>query len=221
LRYKLSEGMRGGVGAEWETERELADPTLGFVLLTVGGSTLFFLGLTWLFEILMGIGWPLILVSVFLAVTLVQGPPSDIAAIASQKRNAPFLCAAWSARAMLILSLFLASSLTFSGGSVGWGPAALSVLILMPLVWLPLHQLRQFGLLALVGVLPAASLWSVGLITLSQAALLLVAFWLWFTGAASLGAALMTTIAAVAWLFAGNLLLTVLSVRGMKLERSD
>lgn len=219
MHYEFTEGMRRGVGPEWETERNLADPTLGLVLLTVGGSTLFFLGLTWLFEILMGIGWPLILASVFLAVTLVQGPPSHMAAKASQK-SAPFFCAAWAARAMLILSLFVSSSLTFSGGSVGWGRAALSALILMPMVWLPLHQLRQFGLLAFVGVLPAAYLWNIGLVTLSQAALLLVAFWSWFTGAASFGAALITTIAAVAWLFTGNLLLKVLSVRGMTDEKS-
>ena len=220
MQDEFSVGMRRGLGPEWETERKLVDPTVGFVLFTVGGSTLLFLGLTWFFEILLGIGWPLILVSVFLAVTLVQGPPSHIAAKASQRRSAPFLCAAWAARAMLILALFVVASLTFGNGSVGWGAAAISVLVLMPLVWLPLHQLRQFGLLTFVGVLPAAYLWSVGLVTLSQAALLLVAFWVWFTGAASFGAALMTSIAAVVWLFTGNLVLTVLSARGMAAEKS-
>jgi len=122
---------------------------------------------------------------------------------------------------MLILALFMVSALGFSNSSVRGVPAAMSVLIIMPLTWLPLHQLRQFGLLALFGVLPTARLWGVGMVTLSQAALFLLVFWGWFAGALSFAGALMMTLVAVVWLFVGNILLTALLAHGLPHGKSD
>jgi len=207
----FSEGMQRGVGPEWEDERSNVNPTAGFILLTVGGSTLIFLALAWLFEVLLGIGWPLILVSLFFAVTLIQSPPSDLTASAPASRKFPFLFAAWAGRGLLIFGLFGASSMTFNGDSISWGNAVFSALLVMPLLWLPLHQLRQYGLLSFLGVLPSLSLLGAAVVTLSQAGLILLAWGFWVADTVSLSIKLSATIVALGWLMGGNVVLSALT----------
>lgn len=194
--------------AELWTEEFLENPDLPGVVVWVALALLGFILLSWLLEVAISSPLPSALLLLFLVVWLVQGLPTEVAAQNTFRERLAFTVPLWIARTFLAVFAF-----GFYGALIALDTiqavilAAVVCLVVGPIIWFALLQIRHAGKLALQESMSADRVSIVILVVASQVFLWSI-YLLGVFEAPNAIAILALTALVAGWQFGGNMIIS-------------
>lgn len=200
-------GWKHGEAAEWWVESFLANPSFAGVVSTVALTMALFIGLSWIANTVLGLAWLEAVFALAAALILIQGLPSAYANALSAKQWRRVMIPAWIARAVVFAGCMLTyGSLVALPSPARWFFLLVVSLLVGPIIWFALLQVRQSGIMAAIEAIRARQVVFVTSVALVQISLWVLVLTSWFWGSRIFVSALLTALVAAVHL-GGNILI--------------
>lgn len=198
-------------------ERDMANPPFVAVAVNIVIVISCFLAVSWATEHYLGWTWPQVIMACIAAMFLVPGCPAPWLDMTSWQERLKLNVPLWSGRTVLLIVLFLTYD-TFVDFDPPrkWIFAAIMTLLIVPIMWYAIWQMRQFGMMAMLGVIPVSCLPVVFVVPPSQVLLWGITVGVWFSEYSIMAASIWTGVS-LAWQVVGNIILVVTLAHGQRL----